>query len=138
MLELEQKYLAPEIIRMKIYIVIAAVLMGIGVILGAMGSHMLKPVLEEAGRVSTYQTASNYLIIHALAVLVLNWSSANGIKINLHISSLCFLGGVLFFSGSLYAVSFGMTSMGMVAPIGGMAFIIGWFILAGQILISKK
>jgi uncharacterized membrane protein YgdD (TMEM256/DUF423 family) len=37
------------------------------------------------------------------------------------------LGGILVFSGSLYALCFtGITKLGAVAPLGGLLFMAGW------------
>jgi len=42
-----------------------------------------------------------------------------------------FLSGVVFFSGSLYAMAFGAPRwLGAITPIGGVLFLIGWAILA--------
>ena len=42
-----------------------------------------------------------------------------------------FVIGIVFFSGSLYVMAFtGQRWLGAVTPIGGVAFIIGWLLLA--------
>jgi uncharacterized membrane protein YgdD (TMEM256/DUF423 family) len=42
-----------------------------------------------------------------------------------------FLAGIVLFSGSLYALAIsGVTTLGAVTPIGGLAFLIGWACLA--------
>ncbi|WP_262919364.1 DUF423 domain-containing protein [Niabella hibiscisoli] len=54
-------------------------------------------------------------------------------------AGLCFLIGILLFSGSLYALSLlkatgkvGLGGIGIITPIGGLFFIIGWvcFVMA--------
>ena len=39
----------------------------------------------------------------------------------------CFLAGIVIFSGSLYALALtGVTILGAITPIGGVAFLLGW------------
>lgn len=109
------------------WIVIGTVLAGLAVALGAFGSHALKATLTANGRLDTYQTAVQYHMFHALALIALGLLSA-------HLSSpqIAWAGGlltlgVLLFSGSLYILSiFNIPIMGAVAPFGGTAFILGW------------
>jgi uncharacterized membrane protein YgdD (TMEM256/DUF423 family) len=43
--------------------------------------------------------------------------------------------GIILFSGSLYLICFtGLRSFGMIAPIGGTAFIAAWLLLAIGVL----
>lgn len=114
------------------WIVIGAVLGGLGVALGAFGSHALRATLTANGRLETYQTAVQYHMIHALALIAVGLLSA-------HLSSSPTLGwvgglftlGILIFSGSLYILSiFNIRFMGAITPIGGVAMILGWALLA--------
>ena len=95
-----------------------AALGALGVIAGAFGAHGLK------GRVDAdlYETAVFYHLIHAVAVVV---------AARHRVAAWLFGGGVVLFSGSLYALSAGAPKwLGMVAPIGGAALIAGWTALA--------
>lgn len=114
------------------WIVIGAILGGLGVALGAFGSHALRATLTANGRLETYQTAVQYHMIHALALVVVGLLSA-------HLSASPTLGwagglftlGILIFSGSLYILSiFNIRFMGAITPIGGVAMILGWALLA--------
>jgi uncharacterized membrane protein YgdD (TMEM256/DUF423 family) len=41
-----------------------------------------------------------------------------------------FFAGIILFSGSLYALSLsGVKILGAITPLGGLAFLIGWFML---------
>ncbi|MDE2292539.1 MAG: DUF423 domain-containing protein, partial [Elusimicrobia bacterium] len=43
----------------------------------------------------------------------------------------CFLGGIILFSGSLYALSVtGVRKLGVITPVGGLLFLAGWALLA--------
>ena len=96
-----------------------------GIGLGAFGAHGLKEILADNGRVATWNTAVFYHLIHGLAVWVLGYLASHRWK-----TALCFVLGVLFFSGSLYLLSLtNLSWLGAVAPIGGVFFLVGWGIL---------
>lgn len=106
----------------------AAIFGALAVGIGAFGAHGLKPMLESTGRLDTFETAVKYHFYHTLALLALGiWTS---VKPGLRKSALSFWGfslGILIFSGSLYALCLsGITVLGAITPIGGVAFIIGW------------
>ena len=114
------------------YIKLAAVLGALAVGIGAFGAHGLEPVLQTYNRVETFETAVKYHFYHTLAILLVGMLIAFG-KGNklLRASVWCFLIGILIFSGSLYILSVtNITWLGAVTPIGGLAFIAGWILLA--------
>lgn len=97
-----------------------------GVALGALGAHALSPRLGEA--MSTWQTAVDYHLVHALALLVLAF--ADGLGRAREIAGWLFAAGLVCFSGSLYGLALGGPALlGPVTPIGGVAFIAGWCVL---------
>ena len=108
--------------------------MFLAVSLGAFGAHGLKKrVTEEL--LTTWNTAVFYHLAHALALILL------GILIQLlpsahHISTAawCLTAGILLFSGSLYLlVLSGIKPLGMITPLGGVSFLIGWIFVAAAI-----
>lgn len=106
----------------------AAIFGALAVGIGAFGAHGLKPMLESSGRLETFETAVKYHFYHALALLALGiWTS---VKPELKKTALSFWGfslGILVFSGSLYTLCLtGVTWLGAVTPLGGVAFIVGW------------
>lgn len=112
------------------FLIIGAVLGSLAVILGAFGVHGLEKVLDPA-LLDRYQTGVTYHFYHTLALLViaLLWEKHPSSK--LKFSGLCFIIGTLLFSGSLYLYAVtGIKSFGMITPIGGSAFILGWSALA--------
>lgn len=115
---------------MKKYLVTAALFGALAVILGAFGAHVLKDSLSES-QMSSFQTAIKYQMFHVLAVLLINNinSLTNNIKQYL---SLFFLIGIVFFSGSIYAITFGVSAklIWFITPLGGLLFILGWLTLA--------
>jgi uncharacterized membrane protein YgdD (TMEM256/DUF423 family) len=113
------------------YIQIAAISGAAAVAIGAFGAHGLEPILESNGRIETFETAVKYHFYHALAILVVSiWHRFEpGIKI-LPKAMWSFLIGILIFSGSLYVLSLtGITWLGAITPLGGVAFIVGWLML---------
>jgi uncharacterized membrane protein YgdD (TMEM256/DUF423 family) len=113
------------------HIQIAAVLGALAVGIGAFGAHGLADILASHGRAETFETAVKYHFYHTLAILAVAILS---IKFpdnkNLNRAGILFLIGILIFSGSLYILSLsGITWLGAITPLGGVAFILGWIFL---------
>jgi uncharacterized membrane protein YgdD (TMEM256/DUF423 family) len=112
------------------FIIIAAILGFFGVALGAFGAHGLRAIFEANGRGDTFQTATEYQMIHALALLAVALLSSHYPGKHIQWAGVLFLIGVGLFSGSLYILSiFDLGFMGAVAPFGGVALLGGWFCL---------
>lgn len=95
----------------------------IGVVLGAFGAHALKAMVEPYF-LDTWKTATLYLFIHVFAGL---YAAHCALRDR---SAYCFLFGIFIFSGSLYTIVLtGQTFLGMLTPVGGVLFILGWFLL---------
>ena len=112
------------------WFVIGAIAGASGVVLGAFGAHGLKarvgPDLLEI-----WETAARYQILHALALLATAWASERWPGGASTAAGWLFLLGILIFSGSLYALALtGVTMLGAITPIGGLAFLAGWVALA--------
>lgn len=105
----------------------------LGVVLGAFGAHGLEEVLEKNSRVETWATAVLYHLVHGIALLVLGL-----FRIPPRGAWICFASGILIFSGSLYVLSLtNITKLGMITPVGGLAFLVGWlclFVQAGNLV----
>jgi uncharacterized membrane protein YgdD (TMEM256/DUF423 family) len=108
---------------------------GLGVCVGAFGAHALKDILESAGRTHTFELAVRYQFYHAFALLITGLLMMHFPSKKLVYASWSFLTGILFFSGSLYALCFtGVTVLGAVTPLGGLFFIAGWILLLLSII----
>jgi uncharacterized membrane protein YgdD (TMEM256/DUF423 family) len=105
---------------------VSATLAAVGVALGAFGAHGLKDLLGSVPNgMETWKTAVFYHLMHAVVMTVLALLGVAPRAWGL------FLGGVLVFSGSLYAmVSLGMKWMGPVTPLGGVLLLAGWLTIA--------
>lgn len=97
------------------------------VMIGAFGAHALAAKLAETNRTATFETAVKYQMYHTLALLLLGilmfWVQHSAFNV----AAVCFVAGILVFSGSLYILSLtGITWLGAITPIGGLLMIIGW------------
>ncbi len=100
---------------------------------GAFGAHALRAKLSE-DMLQVFQTGVTYQMYHALGMLavgiLLSRFSVDG-SVWLTASGWLFVAGTLLFSGSLYALSLsGITWLGAITPLGGVAFLLGWLGLA--------
>lgn len=103
-----------------------SVLMFLAVGIGAFGAHGLKNILSPEMK-EVYETAVRYQVYHSLALFVVAWMSSKMPSRAVSISGWCFLIGILLFSGSLYALSLsGIRRLGIITPLGGLAFLVGW------------
>ncbi len=102
----------------------------LAVVLGAFGAHALKHRLDE-NMMQVYQTATQYHFYHALGLLVVGILALHlPASSLLRWSGLLLLAGIILFSGSLYALALSnLRWLGMITPLGGLAFILGWAIM---------
>ena len=117
---------------MKINFLLVGALAGLtGVLLGAFGAHGLRESLSPA-MLTIYKTGVDYQMWHALALMgVALLLRYNPDEKSLIRAGWFFLLGIVFFSGSLYILAcFNMKWLGMVTPVGGVFFIVGWVLLA--------
>lgn len=120
----------------KNYLIAAAIFGGLAVALGAFGAHGLESITSDEKTLHGFQTGVQYQMYHALALIAVamlfdklpaSWMKWAGI---------CFITGVILFSGSLYLLTFfkiqgssAVKFVGPVTPLGGLFFITGWLCL---------
>jgi uncharacterized membrane protein YgdD (TMEM256/DUF423 family) len=98
------------------------------VALGAFGAHGLKGRLD-AYSMGIWEKAVFYHFIHAAGLLVVPLFGRAGAIGGSSAARVCMLllGGIVLFSGSLYALALtGAVLLGAVTPIGGIFFIVAW------------
>ena len=111
------------------YLMIGSITGCLAVVMGAFGAHALKDILDDYGQ-SIYNKAVLYHIFHSIMLLIVGLINNIQPELSLSISGLSFLFGIILFSGSLYILAItGIKSLGMITPIGGVLFIIGWIFL---------
>jgi uncharacterized membrane protein YgdD (TMEM256/DUF423 family) len=112
--------------RFRLYSVLSALFGLAAVAIGAFGAHGLSD--PEARRL--VDIGAHYHFLHVLAALAAlafwNWGATRA-----RFAAPFFFGGIWLFSGSLYALALGAPRwVGLVTPIGGLLFMIGWATLA--------
>lgn len=107
-------------------LILTAAIGALTIILGAFGAHALQETLSES-QLKSFETAVRYQMFHVLALLFVNTYKAFNSKTKNSIS-LLFFSGILFFSGSIYAIALGVDAKNIwfITPIGGVLFIFGW------------
>ena len=112
---------------------IAGILLALATVFGAFGAHALKAQLSPDG-LQVYETAVRYHFFNALGLigigLTLRFVDAPAVRW----AAVLLLIGVILFSGSLYALTFGAPRpFGVVTPFGGLALIAGWICFAAGV-----
>jgi uncharacterized membrane protein YgdD (TMEM256/DUF423 family) len=112
----------------KVALRVTAVLGALGVGLGAFGAHGLKETLAANGTAEIWSTAVLYHLVHVAAMLAVAYRAKD---CPVKWPWILFLVGILIFSGSLYTMAItNIRKLGMITPLGGVSFIIGWIWLA--------
>lgn len=111
----------------RIFVMLGSVNMLVAVALGAFGAHGLKNRVS-AEMLSVWQTAVIYHLAHALGLLLVGLLAAH---LPVKAAGWTLFTGIVLFSGSLYLmVLTGSRPLGMITPLGGVAFLAGWLLLA--------
>lgn len=114
----------------RTFIFVGALMGFLGVGLGAFGAHGLKTRVSP-DMLAVFETGVRYQMYHALALLVVGLLMSRMEGRAMLVAGWSFIAGILIFSGSLYALALtGVTILGAITPIGGVAFLAGWIALA--------
>ena len=115
----------------KFILLSGAVSSGLAVAIGAFGAHAMKATLELSQRTATFETAVKYQFYHSLGLLIIGLLMFRYQHALMNYAVWSHLAGILLFSGSLYILCLtNNTKWAMITPFGGLAFIIGWILLA--------
>jgi len=114
----------------RIFLMIASLLGALAVALGAFGAHALSSRLTER-LLANYETGVRYHFYHTLALIAVALILSRWPESNLATTAgWLFIIGIAIFSGSLYILALtGITKLGAITPIGGVALIAGWVCL---------
>ncbi len=114
---------------MRVWLVLAALNGFLAVAIGAFAAHGLK-VRVTADRLALIDTAARYQMYHALALIGVAWVAERHPGSAATLAGSAFLIGIVIFCGALYALGLsGSRGFGLLAPVGGIAFLIGWIAL---------
>ena len=128
----------------KTILSIASVLGAIAVVLGAFGAHALKQFLTPEA-MAIFETGIRYQFYHVFALFIaaMVMDRADN-PIAIRRASVCFVTGIVLFSGSLYLLAvlkakevIGLGAVGILTPIGGLFFIAGWLLLVAGFMGKK-
>lgn len=114
-----------------------------GVAIGAFGAHGLKPYLSPE-LAQTFETGVRYQMYHAFALLFTGLLYQIQPRTIMRRASGLFILGNICFSGSLYALTalkisgqVGLGGIGLITPMGGVCYILGWVLLLVGLLQKK-
>ena len=125
-------------VRVRIFLVFGSLALLLAVAMGAFGAHLLKTRLAPE-MMAVYETAVHYHFYHALGLLAVG-------LLALRVPAAALLGwagglmaaGLILFCGSLYALSLSdVRGLGMITPVGGLAFMMAWLLLAVAVWRAK-
>lgn len=111
----------------------AGLLLAAATVLGALGAHALSARLPP-DRLRVFDTAVRYHFYHALGLLAIGLAARADSSLVRWAAALI-IAGIVLFSGSLYALSFGAPrGIGVVTPVGGVLLIAAWILFAAGAL----
>lgn len=114
----------------KLFLMVGAVSGFLSVAAGAFGAHGLKDRLTADG-LAVFETAARYHMYHALALVLVGVLASVRPSPTFAAAGWAWIIGTVVFSGSLYALALtGVRGLGAITPIGGLAFLVGWALLA--------
>jgi uncharacterized membrane protein YgdD (TMEM256/DUF423 family) len=115
---------------MRKWLFLAAIMGGSAVLLAAFGEHALAGRLE-ARLVAAFVTGTHFQLFHALAMGLAALAARGAARSRAQSAAMLFFIGILLFSGSLYGLALtGIRLLGFITPLGGVALIAGWVLLA--------
>lgn len=122
----------------RIWLFLAGIGGGTAVLAAAYGAHGLNGVVTVSPMVKIYDTATLYHALHSIALMLTAalLAATDGRRttfatIALNLAAGMFVLGILLFSGGIYYhIARGIQSVTPVVPVGGIAFVAGWALLA--------
>ena len=138
------------------WLLLGAIFGGLSVGFGAFAAHWLDRIFVDkyAGQtrvvagetvplpkkfLNDFKTGAEYQMTHSLALLVVGLLAERRASRALTVAGFAFVVGIVLFSGSLYILTTtGVTKWGMVTPLGGVAFLVGWTALAWAAITGER
>ena len=125
------------------WIVGGGLLAALAVLAGAFGAHELKQRVDAGAmtdkKLVVYETAARYQMFHSVGLVLVGLSAVAGSKPGRklwapHLAGCCFVLGIICFCGWLYADALlaATPPLPLLAPAGGLLFMIGWLLLAAS------
>jgi uncharacterized membrane protein YgdD (TMEM256/DUF423 family) len=112
----------------RLFTLLGSISAFLAVAAGAFGAHALKTQVSPE-HLAAFETGARYQMYHAIALFITAWLAEQGWSLARPAGWL-FVAGTLLFSGSLYLLALtGTTRFGLITPLGGIAFLLGWLCL---------
>ena len=122
----------------------AAIFACLSVIIGAFGAHYFKTILSPES-LNSIHTAVNYQMIHSIAIIVVGLLYSHYRVMRIVLAGYFLIAGIMLFSGSIYVLALLMylgfeynVLVGLLTPLGGLSFIVGWFVLLFSIPVERN
>ena len=114
----------------RTFFALGAISAALAVLFGSFGAHALRGRLSPE-QLAVFETGVRYQLAHALGLLAAAWAVERFGGDAARWGGWLLLTGSVLFSGSLYALTLtGVRWLGLVTPFGGVAFVVGWALLA--------
>jgi uncharacterized membrane protein YgdD (TMEM256/DUF423 family) len=111
---------------MSSWIALAALSGFLSVAIGAFGAHGLEGRLSPQAT-DWLATGLRYQMLHVAGLLAVGLLAGRTAAASLTVAGAAFVIGTLLFSGLLYVMALGgQRWLGMVVPLGGVSFLVGW------------
>jgi uncharacterized membrane protein YgdD (TMEM256/DUF423 family) len=127
------------------FLITASLLGALAVALGAFGAHGLEKIATDGKILHGFQTATEYQMYHALALLAVAILYDKFPVSTMKWAGYSFIAGIILFSGSLYLLTFlkiqessAVKFVGPITPVGGICFIAGWLLLLIAVMKKKN
>jgi uncharacterized membrane protein YgdD (TMEM256/DUF423 family) len=116
----------------RLFLAVGSISALLAVAAGAFGAHALRQRLSPE-MLNAFEVGARYHMYHSLALVAVAWASTRWPGAGA--AGWLFVAGILVFSGSLYLLGLtGHRWLGAVTPVGGLAFLVGWLLLAWSAL----
>lgn len=97
-----------------------------------------RDMLRAERSLHVFKTGAEYQMTHSLALIGLGLLEERRRTVLTGISGWAFVCGIVLFSGSLYVLTItGDNTWGMVAPVGGVAYLVGWAMFALAVMTTR-
>lgn len=121
-----------------VFISAASLLLLAGTILGAFGTHVLADKLTQQ-QLNSWELGVQYHLMHGLGVILIAMLYEQWEEPLLRWAGGLMLVGIFLFSGTIYSTKLFMpTSFGVVAPFGGISFMLAWLLVAISALKQRR
>lgn len=107
----------------------------LAVIIGAFGAHKLKEMMSPE-LLASFETGVKYQFYHVFALAIAGLLYAAYPSPKIAYATWAFVLGIFLFSGSIYLLTYmkstqdiGLGKLGLITPIGGLSFVVGWIFL---------